>query len=346
MPLRTPRVAERTNVLIIGGAGFLGSHLCEYLLEKHNVICVDTYISGKEQNIDHLLSNPHFEFIRHDIREPLDFKTFKGLERFRVAHVGVQNLYYLACNISPAYSLKNPIDTALVCTQGTKNVLDIAHHFRSRLLFLSDASVYGLQKQGGMIKEEDGVFVPWRDHLWWHAQHLRSAESLIEAYRHTYSLDVKIARLFMTYGPNMYFDDGRCIPEFIRAALENEEIVIDQDFMSASCLYVSDAVDGLEKIMNTEKGTVYNLGHPTTYTLDEIVGRIIALTNSRSTTRRMKTTGNQQTLQAAWMQTSQNPSMGLLRDEAGWFPVVLLDEGLQKTVDFMKSLRGIRRIGS
>jgi len=199
MALRTPQVQQRTNILVVGGAGFLGSHLCEYLLEKHNVICVDTYASGKEQNIDHLFSNPHFEFIRHDIREPLDFKSFKGLERFRVAHVGVQHIYHLANTFSPTHVLSAPIDIALTCVQGTKHILELALQWRSRMLFVSDAAIYGGDIPRDPVKEDFTGTIQWRNRLWWYSQHLRSAESLIEAYRHTYSLDTKIARLHHTY---------------------------------------------------------------------------------------------------------------------------------------------------
>lgn len=344
MALHTPRVAQRTNVLVVGGAGFFGSHLCEFLLETHNVICVDTYVSGREENIDHLFANPHFEFIRHDIREPLDFKSFKGLERFRVAHVGVQHIYHLANTFSPALVLARPIDTALTCVQGTKHILELALQWRSRLLFVSDAGIYGADISEGAVKENVTGIMPWRERMWWYGQHLRSAESLIEAYRHTYSLDTKIVRLYHAYGPHMYFDDGRFIPTLIRAALANEEIVIDKDFLHASCLFVSDAVDGLEKVMNSEKGSVYNLGHPTAYSVDEIVQKVISLTNSASHVRRDSSTGDQGLIQKSWKLSAHTPDMALLRDEAGWFPIVLLEEGLKKTIDFMKSLRGIRHM--
>jgi len=344
MPIRTPRIAERTNVLVIGGAGFLGSHLCEYLLEKHNVICVDTYFSGKEQNIDQILANPHFEFIRHDIREPLDFKQFKGLERFRVAHIGVQYIYYLATSVSPSVYLKNPVDVSMTCSAGTRNVLDLAVEWRARLLFLSNAVLYG-NGSGGPISEDHSGELDWRASEEWYPSALRFGESLVEMYRATYSVDVKIARLFNTYGPKMHFDDGRFIPELIRAHLQNEEIIIDERFTQASCLYVSDAVDALEKIMLSEKGVVYNLGSPSSYPVDEIIATIARLTGTQSRVRRGGLDSTGLRVQYAWMQYARTPNMALLRDAAAWFPVVLLEEGLKNTIDYMKALRGIRQIG-
>lgn len=346
MPSRTPRIAERTNVLVVGGAGFLGSHLCEFLLEKHNVICIDTYFSGKEQNIDGLLANPHFEFIRHDMREPLDFKQFKGLERFRVAHIGVQHIYYLATSVSPTVYLKYPVDVSMTCSVGTRNVLDLAVEWRARLLFLSSAVLYGNGSTDGPISEEQSGELDWRAPEEWYSSALRFGESLIEMYRATYSLETKIVRLFQTYGPRMHFDDGRFIPELIRAHVQNEEIAIDERFTQASCLYVSDAVDALEKIMLSEKGTVYNLGSPSSYSVDEIIAAVARLTGAKSRIRRAVLDSAALRVQYAWMQYARTPNMALLRDAAAWFPVVLLEEGLQKTIDYMKALRGIRRIAS
>ncbi|MBI2483828.1 NAD-dependent epimerase/dehydratase family protein [Candidatus Uhrbacteria bacterium] len=346
MSSRIPRIAERTNILVVGGAGFLGSHLCEFLLEKHNVICVDTYFSGKEQNIDHLLVNPHFEFIRHDIREPLDFKLFKGLERFRVAHIGVQHIYYLAGSVSPTVYLKHPVDVSMTCSAGTRNILDLAVEWRARLLFLSNAVLYGTVTEGP-ISEDQGGELDWRSPEEWYPSALRFGESLVEMYRATYSLETKIVRLFQTYGPRMHFDDGRFIPELIRAHLHNEEIVIDERFVKASCLYISDAVDALEKIMLTEKGAVYNLGSPTSYSIDELIAAVARLTGSEPRVRRALLDQDAALrIQYAWIQHARTPNMTLLRDAAAWFPVVLLEEGLQKTIDYMKALRGIRRINS
>ncbi len=334
---------QRINVLVTGGAGSVGSNLCEFLLSKelYNVICVDDYSSGHEANIDRFLSHPHFEFIRHDLKEPLDFKAIPGLDRFKVAHVGVQEIYHLAGPDSPAAYLKKPIDVMMLAVNGTKHILDLALATRAKVLFASDTDVAGEPLDAALISEDAHGpldFLAGTNIL---AQSKRSAETLVQLYAREYSLETKVVRLHNVFGPNMHYGDGRFIPTAIECALKGEPIVVPQSFERSSFLYVSDAVDALEKIMNLDSSGVYNLAHPTLYTIDEIVSAILRITGSSSTLERGEPTGERALFSTVWQRQSRGVSIARMKDEAGWFPVVLLEQGLEKTITYMKSIRGL-----
>jgi len=340
-----PQEAERPNVLVIGGAGFIGSHLCEYLLTRANVICVDNYSSGQESNIDHLLSNPHFEFVRHDITEPLDFRHYPGVDRFKVGFIGVQEIYHLACAGSPRYYLAHPLEVMTASAQGTRNVLDIAVSFRSKVLFGSDILVYG--KIEGDATQPNEEYRGDFDHLLpenWYAESKRYAESLIEAYRMQYSLTTKIVRLFGVYGPNMAINDGRVVPEYIQKALEGKPLVVPKDRSICSFCYIDDAVSGLTKIMELEESGRYNLGQSVAYQLSEVAQKIITKVGSSS---QVVVDGDAADADQhrAWVQQCQIGDTAKVRHDAEWFPLVLLDEGLDKTIDYLKSRRGVTGIG-
>ncbi len=322
--------AARPNVLVLGGAGFVGSNLCEFLLQKYNVICVDNYSGSTESEIDHLLSHPHFEFIRHDVTAPLDFSSVKDLERFRVPFIGVQYVIHAASLSAPGAYLSHPVETMMANASGVKNALDFALTYRARFVYISDPSVYGAPE----YLEPQSVC----------AVSKRFGEHLVATYTRLYSLETSTVRLYSTFGPNTTLTDTRVIPSLIRLALANEPIPFPKPLMAkeSSFLYVSDAVDALEKIMTAEHPGTYDLGSPTGMPMSAVVKKIIEKTHSSSVVIDGPPSPESEILAAAWELECAVPSIQHIRQETGWFPVVLFEDGLEKTIDFLKSLRGVR----
>ncbi|MBI4239541.1 NAD-dependent epimerase/dehydratase family protein [Candidatus Uhrbacteria bacterium] len=337
-----PKGAGRPNVLVIGGAGFVGSNLCEFLLERYNVICVDNFFSGKEQNIDTLLSQPHFEFIRHDITEKLDFKNSSSLERFNVAFTGIQYVYYCASPSNPTFFLKAPLELLMANSVGVKNALDIALSYRARFILVSDALVYGSlvhqkpsEDMAGVVEHSDPLRISIQGKLF--------AESLAESYQKLYDLEVFIVRLGTSYGPRMHLDDSRFVPFLATRCLQNESYTISDEIRVGSYLYISDVVDALEKIALAENSfCVYNLGHGSGYSVQEVVQSLATLTGTHAQFSLGKPEASDATLQYAWQAQTAEMNIEKIKTELGWFPVVLLDDGLEKTIDYMKSLRNVR----
>lgn len=334
---------DRINVLVTGGAGAVGSNLCDYLLaqEKYNVICVDNYFSGVEHNIDRLLSNPHFEFIRHDIIEPFNFGAYKSVERFRAAFVGVQEIYHLANPDTPRVYLSSPVSVLMLGAAGNKHMLDLALQYRAKILLASDTNVYGNVGEGGWVSEEMYGTLDFLAPGAVLAQARRYAETFSETYRRLYSLDVKIARLHNVYGTNMHFGDGRFVPEMIERALNNTPITLTDKLTSAPFLFMSDAVDALARLMAAQRSGVYNLAHPSQFTIEEVVNEIIALTGSQSPVSRGEAPQEERALYAVWESYCRQVNVSKIKDDADWFPVVLLRDGLKQTIDYMKATRGI-----
>jgi len=336
---------ERINVLVTGGAGSIGSHLCEFLLaqEKYNVICVDNYFSGNERNIDRLLAHPHFEFIRHDLSEKLDFSQFPGTERFKVAFVGVQEIYHLAGPDSPRVYLASPLEVMTLASQGTKHVLELALQYRAKVILASDTNVYGDAPADMHIQESYRGNFDFLDSANGCAEGKRYSEALADVYRRLYSLTIKIVRLHNVYGPNMHFGDGRFIPAMVERALNNEVLMVPSTMTRAAFLYVSDAVDAMEKVMMSDGVGAYNCAHPSHYTIDEVLNTIVRLAGSSSQIQRAETLDE---IAQVWAHSCHAIDVTRLRDDAGWFPVVLLEDGLSKTIDFMKSTRGLADLRS
>lgn len=327
------------NVLVTGGAGFLGSHLCESLLDRAHVICVDDYSTGSEANIHHLLAHPNFEFIRHDITEPLRFEDIKESERFRLAFVGVQQIYHLASPASPRQYLAHPVASQATTEIGTKNILDLAVRYHARVVLGSDMRVYGdIADRTKGITEDYVGHSDFSQKLNWYVESKRAAENLVHAYRQEYSIDATIVRLFGAYGPHMSPDDGRMIPTLIEQALAGQALRIPQEISRIAPCYITDVVNVLEKAMQYEGFQIFNGGTSTTYTLEEVAARIIALSDSSSPVV-VAPEGDE--VMAAWVSHEAVADIARARDELGWFPVVLLDEGLTKTIDDMKSQRAM-----
>lgn len=325
---------ERRNILVTGGAGFIGSHLCDRLVKDANVICVDNFITSTVANIDHLLQNPHFEFINHDITTPLDLTAFSELDRFKLRFQGVQEIYHLACPISKRHFDDFKIATVLTNSIGVKNVLDVGVANHAKLLYASSSVLYGPRHNGTLVKETDECHL---DHLTTRGAYdegKRFSEAILQTYADVYGLDVKIARIFRTYGPRMKIFDGNLIPDMVLNALDGKDIVLvgDEETRIAPC-FVSDIVDGLVRLMGSAVDvTVVNLGSDVDIRLVSLAQRVIEMTNSASRVRFDPTTT---------VFESGLPDITRAREILGWLPLVRLEEGLKKMIDFAKSERGL-----
>ena len=326
-------IFDKKNVLVAGGAGFIGSHVCDRLIKDHKVICVDNFISGQETNIDHLLANPNFIFIRHDLIQPIDLDKFPELKKFKVDAQGIQEIYNLACPSSTKHYEKFLIETILANSHVTRNLLEIAVKYKSKFLQASTSAVYGSPLEGQRTFEESywGFIDPIGPRSSYN-EGKRFAESLVANYRAKYNSEFKIARIFNTYGPRMKLDSGRMIPDFVNAALNNLDLeVYGQGEDISSYCYISDLIDGLTKFMDSAELGPMNLGNPDIYTIKEIVTRIIELTNSNSKINYLE--------KIPFLLKQSTPDIGLAKEKIGWFPVTRLEDGLKKTIEDMQGAR-------
>lgn len=310
---------RRQRILVTGGAGFLGSHLCERLLTQgHEVLCVDNFYTGDRSNITHLLRHPHFELMRHDITFPL--------------YVEVDCIYNLACPASPIHYQNDPVQTLKTCVHGSINMLGLAKRLRVPILQASTSEVYG-----------DPTEHPQREAYWGHVNPIgtracydegkRCAETLFADYHRQHRVPVKIARIFNTYGPRMAVDDGRVISNFIVQALHDEPISLyGEGTQTRAFCYVDDLIEGLLRLMATEDDFVgpVNLGNPSECTVLQLAERIIALTKSRSTIEF-------QPLPADDPQ-QRCPDIRLAQARLDWTPRIGLDEGLKQTIAYFADL--------
>ncbi|MFA5109716.1 MAG: NAD-dependent epimerase/dehydratase family protein [Patescibacteria group bacterium] len=321
-------IFDKKNVLVAGGAGFIGSHLCDELIKTNKVICVDNFISGSERNIDHLLANPDFVFIHHDLSQPLDLEGHEDLKKFKIEFQGLQEIYNLACPMSPRRFMENRLATLLANSYAVKNLLDLAVKYNSRLLHFSSSVVYGpRQKDNPQLKfrESDWGVVDQLSERSAYDEGKRFAETLIGNYRSIYNIDARIIRLFRVYGPRMEADDDQMIPDFITSALDNKDIVIsgDASFSSSFC-YINDVIDAIFKIMNSELAGPINIGSDVDVNLTDLVKIIIKETNSQS-----KVVYEESKL---FVSELALPDIHLAKNELSWMPVVTLENGLKKTI--------------
>lgn len=333
---------EKKNILVTGGAGFIGSHLCEALLKRGRVICLDNFLTSDESNIDHLLKNADFEFIRHDVNEPIDLEAFPELARFKVKFQGVQEIYHLACPTSPKKFEEFRMQTLFANSLGMKNVLDLAVRWKARMLHASTSVVYGARPADGHFFREDefgdnDVLSPRACY----DEGKRFAESCCATYAQAQEVDVRIARIFRTYGPRMPLYDGQMIPDFITNALDNKDLEIygDESFRT-SLVYVSDVVDGIIKLMEGSKGTgPVNLGGDVDVKIMDVAQRIIEMTGSSSKIVFKPS--------LVFMSQLGLPDLTKAKDKLGWLPLITLDNGLKQTIDYTmanKSLLGLKSI--
>jgi len=310
---------EDKRVLVTGGAGFIGSHLCKKLLaEGQQVICLDNYFTGFEGNIESLLSNSSFEVIRHDVTVPYHFE--------------VDEIYNLACPASPVFYQYNPINTVKTSVLGAINALDLACHIGAKVLQASTSEVYG-----------DPIVHPQTEEYWGHVNPIgirscydegkRCAETLCVDYARRYDLDIKVIRIFNTYGPNMHPQDGRVVSNFIVQALTGEDITIYGDGQQTrSFCYVDDLVTGMIGMMQTEKGFIgpVNLGNPGEFTILELAKKIVDLTGSVSKIvfRPLPSDDPKQ----------RQPDISLAKAKLSWVPKICLAAGLERTIDYFKKV--------
>ncbi len=325
---------DKKNVLVTGGAGFLGSFLCESLLKEGNhVICIDNFSTGHVRNIESLLRNPDFQFLKLDITEPINLESFPELEPFKVKFLGVQEIYHLALPTAVKGFDEFRMQALLTNSLGTKNVLDLAAKYKSRAVLSSSATVYGERQPGhtdGVEETEFGTL----DHLNPRAcfnEGKRFAETMFATYADIYKLDLKIARIFRTYGPRMPLFHGHQIPDFVLNALEGKEITIMGDDKSITSLsYVTDIADGLIRLMRAPAGIgPVNLGSDEAITIGEVAAAIMKITE--------KQVEIAYEAQPPYMMNLGLPSLAKAREKLGWIPLVRLEDGLKKTVDYIRA---------
>ena len=306
-------------MLVTGGAGFLGSHLCAALLERGcDVLCVDNFFTGSKANIVHLLDNPYFELLRHDITFPI--------------YVEVDEIYNLACPASPIHYQFDPVQTTKTCVHGAINMLGLAKRVKARILQASTSEVYG-----------DPAVHPQTEDYWGNVNPIgprscydegkRCAETLFYDYHRQHALDIRVARIFNTYGPRMHPNDGRVVSNFIVQALKGEPItVFGEGQQTRSFCYVTDMVDGLVALMDAPDGSTgpVNLGNPVETPILEIANLIVSKTNSKSEIvfRPLPEDDPQQ----------RQPDISLARSKLGWEPQVALDAGLDQAIGYFKTL--------
>ncbi|MCB1195325.1 SDR family oxidoreductase [bacterium] len=308
------------RILVTGGAGFIGSHLCERLLKEGNeVICLDNFFTGRKINIRHLMDNPNFEVIRHDIIDPILLE--------------VDQIYNLACPASPIHYQHNPVKTVKTSVMGAINMLGMAKRIGARVLQASTSEVYG-----------DPQVHPQPEEYWGNVNCIglrscydegkRVAESLFFNYHRQNNVDIKVVRIFNTYGPRMLENDGRVVSNFIVQALKGADITVYGDgSQTRSFCYVDDLLDGLIRMMESKNfiGPV-NLGNPGEFTIRELAEKVIALIGSKSKIAFKPLPSDDP--------TQRQPNIALAKEKLGWQPSIPLKEGLEKTIDYFKRTLG------
>lgn len=307
------------KILITGGAGFIGSHLCERLLNEGNdVLCVDNYFTGVKDNIAHLLENPRFEIMRHDVTFPL--------------YVEVDEIYNLACPASPVHYQCDPVQTTKTSVHGAINMLGLAKRLRAKVFQASTSEVYG-----------DPEVHPQHESYWGNTNPIglrscydegkRCAETLFFDYWRQHQLQIKVARIFNTYGPRMHPNDGRVVSNFIVQALQGDDITLYGDgSQTRSFCYVDDLVEAFIRIMATDDEFVgpVNIGNPSEFTILELAEKVIEFIGSKS-----KIVNKPLPMDDP---TRRRPDITLAREKLGWEPKVELDEGLRRTADYFDKL--------
>jgi len=309
------------KILVTGGAGFIGSHLCTKLVNEGNeVICVDNFFTGSKENILHLMGNPHFEVIRHDVINPF--------------HVEVDRIYNLACPASPVHYQYNPIKTIKTSVMGAINMLGLAKRLKAKILQASTSEVYG-----------DPAIHPQPESYWGNVNPIgirscydegkRCAETLFMDYYRQNGVRIKIARIFNTYGPNMSLNDGRVISNFIIQALRNEDITIfGSGLQTRSFQYVDDLIDGMVRVMETDDSFIgpVNIGNPAEYTILDIAGKIIEMTGSKSKLVYKPLPSDDP--------KQRQPDITTMKRVTGWEPKISLEIGLSDTIDYFRKITG------
>jgi UDP-glucuronate decarboxylase len=304
------------RILVTGGAGFLGSHLCERLLaDGHEVICLDNFFTGRKKNIQHLLGNTDFELLRHDVTLPLVIE--------------VDRIFHLACPASPIHYQFNPVKTIKTNILGTLHMLGLAKRVKGRILFASTSEVYG-----------DPVMHPQKENYWGNVNPIgvrscydegkRASETLMMDYHRQNKVDIRIVRIFNTYGPRMLPDDGRVVSNFIMQALRNRDITVyGRGAQTRSFCYVDDLIDGMVRMMNVEGFTgPVNMGNPEEYTIFDLAMKIVGMTDSKSKIVNQPLPSDDP--------SQRRPDITLAEKMLGWKPGVSVTEGLRRTIEYFR----------
>jgi UDP-glucuronate decarboxylase len=309
----------KNKILVTGGAGFLGSHLCDRLVKDgHDVLCVDNFFTGSKANVAHLIGNPRFEIMRHDVIFPL--------------YVEVDQIYNLACPASPVHYQFDPVQTTKTSVLGAINMLGLAKRVKARILQASTSEVYG-----------DPVVHPQKEDYWGHVNPIgprscydegkRCAETLFFDYHRQHNLDIKVVRIFNTYGPRMHPNDGRVVSNFIVQALKGEDITVYGDgSQTRSFCYVDDLIEGFIRMMSTGAGFIgpINIGNPDEFSMLELAEKVLSMVGGRSKLvyHSLPTDDPRQ----------RQPDISLARELLHWEPTVALEHGLEKTIDYFRKI--------
>ncbi len=306
---------DRKSILVTGGAGFLGSHLCDRLIEAgHDVICVDNYFTGAKRNIEHLIGHSRFEIVRHDVTFPL--------------YIEVDQIYNLACPASPIHYQHDPVQTTKTSVHGAINMLGLAKRLKCRILQASTSEVYGDPSQHPQKESYWGNVNPIGPRSCYD-EGKRCAETLFFDYHRQHQLEIKVMRIFNTYGPRMHPNDGRVVSNFIVQALRGEPITIYGDGQQTrSFCYCDDLIDGMIRLMNSPADVTgpINIGNPGEFTIRELAEKVIAMTGSRSKLVQLPLPQDDP--------KQRQPDITLAKEKLGWQPKVALDQGLQKTIAY------------
>lgn len=311
--------SSRPRTLVTGGAGFLGSHLCDRLIsDGHDVICLDNFFTGTKDNVKHLISSPQFELMRHDVTFPL--------------YIEIDEIYNLACPASPVHYQHDPVQTTKTSVHGAINMLGLAKRTKAKIFQASTSEVYG-----------DPEVHPQPESYWGRVNPIgprscydegkRCAETLFFDYQRQHGMNIKVARIFNTYGPRMHPNDGRVVSNFIVQALRGENITIYGDGQQTrSFCYVDDLIEGFVRLMRTEHGFTgpMNLGNPSEFTMLELAEKVLYLVGGKSRLTFMPLPADDP--------KQRQPNIQLAREKLNWEPKVSLDEGLRRTVDYFSKL--------
>ena len=304
------------TTVVTGGAGFLGSHLCDELVKKNKVICVDNLFTGSKDNIKHLLENKNFKFINHDIINPLYIKE------------KIDEIYHLACPASPIHYQHNAIRTIKANVLGTINILGLAKKHKAKILLASTSEVYGDPIEHPQKETYTGNVNPIGKRACYD-EGKRCAETLMFDYHRQHKINIRVVRIFNTYGPRMAKDDGRVVSNFINQALENKDITIYGDgTQTRSFCYVTDLTDGIIKMMHSEFTGPINLGNPNEHSILSLAQKIIQLTSANSKIIHQTLPEDDP--------IRRNPDISLAEKTLNWAPKIGLEKGLKKTIEWFR----------
>lgn len=332
---KTRPIFDRPNVLVAGGAGFLGSWLCGELVKTKKVICVDNFSTGKPENIEFLLQDPNFVFIKHDLAQPLVFEHMPEVQRFQVQFQGVQEIYNLACPTITENYESHAITTALANSLVVYNLLELAKANEARFLHASSAAVYGNAslEQDPITEDVIGLVDPLGERATY-SEGKRFAETLVSTYARVEGINAKIVRIFNVYGPRTKPGAGRLIPDFVHQALAQQPIIVygSEETRSSFC-YALDAVDAMMRVMATKDFVCLNIGSPVGVPIAEVVQEIIKFVGSDSQIVFKPL--------PVGMHVPQIPNIAKIKTLLDWFPLTPLDQGLRATVDDVVSHTGL-----